>query len=178
MAGDVAGGVAASTWTVRTDDGARVRLRSTSAPIGIDVTAPVTGGELTVDGDVARLTLRLALDQLRTKNFLLQAAARGIVSRGGQVLRFDGAGRAGPPVRVSGRASAGTIDVDLDLRLAPAGPAGRPFAQVDVTGAADLGTVDLPIPGFGRIEDFRFDVTARLALTPAPPAPPAPPPTR
>jgi hypothetical protein len=55
------------TWTVRTVDGAVVRLRSGSAGImKIDITAPVSGGELRIDGDSVRLTLRLALDQLRT----------------------------------------------------------------------------------------------------------------
>ena len=64
-------------WAVHTVDGAEVRLRSGRIGlVSVDVKAPVTGGELTVAEGSVRLTLRLALDQLKTGNFLLQAAAR------------------------------------------------------------------------------------------------------
>lgn len=157
------------TWTVRTVDGAAVRLRSGSAGImKIDITAPVSGGELRIDGDSVRLTLRLALDQLRTGNFLTQAAARKIISTyDAHVLAYDGTGRAGPPIRVGGHAVAAEIDVELDLTVTPVGPEGSPLDEIELLGSASLGTVHLPIPGMGTIEDFSFDVDARLALRPS-----------
>ena len=134
-------------WTVHTVDGAAVRLRSGSAGImTIDITAPVSGGELHLDGDQARLTLRLALDQLRTGNFLTQAAARSIVSK------YD----------------AGTIEVAIDLSVTPVGPEHSPYDEISLAGSASMGTVHLPFPGMSTIDDFSFDVDARLALLPKP----------
>lgn len=157
-------------WTVHTVDGAAVRLRSGSAGImTIDITAPVSGGELHLDGDQARLTLRLALDQLRTGNFLTQAAARSIVSKyDAHVLTYDGAGAAGPPIQVAGQAVAGTIEVALDLSVTPVGPEHSPYDEISLAGSASMGTVHLPFPGMSTIDDFSFDVDARLALLPKP----------
>ena len=73
---------AAGSWAVHTVDGAEVRLLSGRVGLmSVDVTAPVSGGELTVTGETVSFTLRLALDQLRTGNFLVHAAAPGLVSR-------------------------------------------------------------------------------------------------
>ena len=86
------------TWAVHTVDGAEVRLRSGRIGLmSVDVTAPVTGGELTSSEGAAHFTLRMDLGQLRTGNFLLQAAARSLVSRhDAALLAYDGR-RSGRP---------------------------------------------------------------------------------
>ncbi len=154
------------SWRVDTVDGAHVRLRSDSAHrMRIDVRAPVAGGEYVDDGDHVRLVLRLALDRLRTGNFLTQHAARAIVARySAHVLTFDGAGPSGTPTLVRGHAAAGTIDVDLDLAITATGPADLPLSRLDLAGSANIGRVDIPLPGVGSIEDFTFTVDARLAM--------------
>ena len=68
-------------WIVNTVDGGHVRLRSGKIGlVSIDATAPVSGGELVLRGDDAQFTLRLDLSQMRTGNFLMQAAARSLIS--------------------------------------------------------------------------------------------------
>ena len=154
-------------WAVHTVDGADVRLRSGRVGLmSLDVTAPVSGGELAVAAGGVELTLRLALDELRTRNFLMQAAARSVVSRyDAHVLTYHGLGRdPDGPWHVSGHAVAGTVDVLLELAVTPCGPAVDPMSEIDLVGSAQLGTVNLPLPGLGTIEDFGFDVDAHLAL--------------
>lgn len=156
------------SWAVHTVDGAVVRLRSGRVGlVSVDVTAPVTGGELVI-GDDVRFTLHMGLDRLSTRNFLMQAAARALVSRhDAQVLAYDGLGslRDSGAV-VSGHAVSGDVDVELELELTPRGRPGDPMSEIEVVGSAAVGTVNLPLPGLGRVEDFRFDVDARLALRP------------
>lgn len=156
-------------WAVHTVDGAEVRLRSGRIGlVSVDVRAPVTGGELTVAEGSVRLTLRLALDQLKTGNFLLQAAARTLVTRhGAHVLTYDGAGA--DPVAswsITGHAASGDIDIELVLTVTPCGTSADRMDEIELVGSANLGTVHLPLPGLGTVEDFSFDVDARLALRP------------
>jgi hypothetical protein len=153
-------------WQVRTIDGAEVRLRSGKVGLmDVDVTAPVSGGELRLTEDAVHLTLRLALDELRT-HFVLQSAARKIVSRNdAHVLSYKGEGLATAlPWHVTGHAKAGSVDVELTLAITPCGPATDPMAEIEVSGSASLGEVNLPLPGIGRIDDFSFDVDGRFAL--------------
>jgi hypothetical protein len=155
-------------WHVETIDGAEVRLRSGRIGlISVDVTAPVSGGELMITADAVHLTLRLALDELRTGNFLMQAAARKIVSRNNApVLTYAGEGPATAlPWHVTGHAKAGTVDVELSLAVQPCGPATDPMAEIDVKGSASMGRVHLPLPGLGTVDDFSFDVDGRFALS-------------
>lgn len=157
-------------WSVRAVDGADVRLRSGSAPVmTIDVTAPVTSGLLTVGPHGVSLTLTLALDRLSTGNFLLRgpvAAARQVVTRhDAHALVYEGAGDASDsPWRVSGRAVAGDIQVDLLLQVTPIGR-GDPMDEIELVGSASMGAVRLP--ALGTIDDFAFDVDAKLGLAPA-----------
>jgi len=155
------------SWIVETVDGAMVRLRSGKIGlINVDVKAPVSGGELHVDGDVVHLTLRLALDELRTGNFLVQGAARSIVTRNdAHVLSYSGDGPSAPlPWHVIGHAKAGSVDVELGLDILPCGPSDDPMAEVELKGSASMGTVHLPLPGMGTVDDFAFDVDGRFAL--------------
>lgn len=166
-------------WLVRTVGGADVRLRSGRIGlVSVDVTAPVRCGELHVTGEGVRMVLVLALDRLSTRNFIMERAAKSIVSRyDARDLRYDavGPGR-DAPWQVAGHAIAGSIDVELLLTVTPTGPSHDPMGEVEIVGSASLGTVQLPLPGLGTVEDFAFDVDARLALdvhpdTPTRPAP-------
>lgn len=163
------GGTIEGSWAVHTVDGAMVRLRSGRIGlVSVDVKAPVTGGELTVSEGSVRLTLRLALDQLKTGNFLMQAAARTLVTRNdAHVLTYDGAGTGAQDVDawdVTGHAVAGTIDVALQLRITPRGTSVDRMGEIELVGSANLGTVHLPLPGLGTVEDFSFDVDAELRM--------------
>jgi len=157
------------TWAVHTVDGAEVRLRSGRIGLmSVDVTAPVTGGELTSSAGAAHFTLRMDLGQLKTGNFLLQAAARSLVSRhDAALLAYDGRGPAGEGGwQLTGHATAGDVDLVLDLTVTAIGPAGDPMGEIELVGTANVGTVHLPLPGLGTVEDFSFDVDARLRMRP------------
>lgn len=155
-----------ATWQVAALDGADVRLRSGRIGlVSVDVTAPVRSGELTVAGEVASLTLTLALDQLRTRNFIMQAAARTlIINHGAHDLVYSGTGSHGERVEVRGVARAGDVSLELALVVTPIGSEGERMAEVELTGSANVGTVHLPLPGLGTVEDFSFDVDARLRM--------------
>jgi hypothetical protein len=165
------GGTIEGSWAVHTVDGAEVRLRSGRIGlVSVDVKAPVSGGELSVSEGSVRLTLRLALDQLKTGNFLMQAAARTLVTRhDAHVLTYDGASPGAPDGDawdVTGHAVAGSIDVALQLTITPSGTSADRMDEIELVGSANLGTVHLPLPGLGTVDDFSFDVDARLALRP------------
>jgi len=152
---------------IKTIDGAAVRLRSGKIGlVNVDVTAPVSGGELRITADAVHLTLRLALDELRTRNFLMQSAARSIVSRNNaHVLTYSGEGMTRAlPWHVVGRAKAGSVDVELGLDVTPCGPPTDAMAEIELKGSASMGTVHLPLPGLGTVDDFAFDVDGRFAL--------------
>ena len=153
-------------WEIRAVDGAEVRLRSGQLGLmNLDVVAPVSSGLLHVTKHEITLTLLLALDQLKTGNFLLQSAARSIVSRyQAHTLVYSGTGPAGETWSVAGAAQAGTIEVDLDLTITPVASPTAPIGEIEITGSASMGTVHLPIPGLGTIDNFSFDVDAKLAL--------------
>ncbi len=151
-------------WSIAADAG-QVRLRSGRIGlISIDVRAPVVSGTLTVGDDGIDLELVLALNHLRTRNPIMQAAARALVaSHHASELRYSGTGLSLAPWHVDGLAAAGSVTVPLGLLIRPAGTAARPDA-VEIAGSASLGTVHVPLPGLGTIDDFAFDVEARLAL--------------
>lgn len=154
-------------WMVDTVDGGHVRLRSGRIGlVSIDATAPVSGGELVLDGDAATFTLRLDLGQMRTGNFLMQAAARSLISSNNvHVLVYEGHGHGvDGGWRVSGTAVGGTIEVPLDLTISAIGPAGDEMAEIEIVGSASVGRVHIPLPGLGTVDDFGFDIDARLAM--------------
>ena len=162
-------GLPTGSWTVHTVDGAEVRLRSGRIGLmSVDVSAPVTGGELVSADDGVRFTLRMDLGRLRTGNFLLQAAARSLVSRhDAEVLSYDGRGTATHDGwQVTGHATAGDVDLVLDLTITAIGTDPDAMGEIELLGSADVGTVHLPLPGLGTVDDFSFDVDARLAMRP------------
>ena len=153
-------------WEIAAVDGADVRLRSGRVGLlSVDVSAPVAGGLLQITAQEIHLTLNLALDQLKTGNFLLQSAARSVVTRyQAHTLVYSGKGPVGEIWSVTGIARAGSIEVELDLTITPIASASAPIGEIEIVGSANMGTVHLPIPGMGTIEDFSFDVDAKLAL--------------
>ena len=154
-------------WIVEVVDGAKDRLRSGRIGLmSIDVSAPVTRGRFSVTADSISINLDLGMDKLTTRNFIMQAAARTLVTRhDAHELNYQGTGRNAAPWRVSGVAKSGDVDVNLDLTITPMGPAVDPMAGIEIIGSANVGTVHLPIPGLGTVEDFSFDVDAKLGLT-------------
>lgn len=153
-------------WEILAVDGADVRLRSGQiGSMSVDVLAPVSSGLLDITAGEITLTLHLALDQLKTGNFLLQSAARSFISQyQAHTLVYTGNGPAGETWLVSGAAQAGTIEVDLGLTITPIASATSPMGEIEIVGSASMGTVHLPIPGLGTIDDFRFDVDAKLEV--------------
>ena len=153
-------------WSVHAVDGADVRLRSGRIGLmSVDVSAPVTAGDLHVAADQVRLRLTLALDKLRT-NFVMQSAARSLIKRNdAHALSYSGLGEPGQPWQVSGAAVAGDVTVELSLTVTPVGPPENPMSEIELVGSADIGTVHLPLPGLGTVDNFAFDVDARLSLS-------------
>lgn len=146
--------------------GAHVRLRSGKIGlISVEASAPVSSGELHLGEHETTFVLALALDKLKSPNFIMQRAARSIVTKhDGHDLTFDGRGPAGnEPWMVNGLASAGSIEVTLDVTLSPTS---RTDAMMDVelTGIAEFGDVSLPLPGMSNIADFSCDVDAVLRM--------------
>ena len=154
------------SWEIVAVDGADVRLRSGRIGlVNVDVSAPVASGLLNITAQEIYFTLNLALDQLKTGNFLLQSAARSVVTRyQAHELVYSGKGPVGEIWSVTGIARAGSIEVELDLTITPTASETSPMGQIEIVGSANMGTVHLPIPGMGTIEDFSFDVDAKLAL--------------
>ena len=144
-----------------------MRLRSGRVGlVNVDVSAPVASGELNITSERVELALNLALDQLRTGNFLVQAAARTLVTRhDAHVLTYVGHGPADAPTWVvSGRAVAGNIDVEIALTVTLIGPEHDPFGEIEIAGTASFGKVHLPLPGMGTVDDFQVDLDAKLEL--------------
>jgi hypothetical protein len=154
--------------------GADLRLRSGRIGlVSVDVAAPVVEGAFAIDESGVRFMLVMALDELRTGNFIMQAAARTLV-KGHRATRlvYRGAGAGtseGPglgPWLVSGLAQAGDITVELDLTVTQIGGTGDHLTEIEIIGSASMGTVHLPLPGMGTVNDFAFDVDARLTVRP------------
>ena len=155
-------------WAVFDVDGADVRLRSRRIGlISVDVRAPVTAGELQITTSGNRFSLSLALDQLKTGNILMKGTARSLLRRNdARVLDYSGHGAGvSNPWLVNGQAISGHVKVELTLTITAVGPVSDPMAEIELGGAANLGTVNVPLPGLGRVDEFSFQVDARLALS-------------
>lgn len=153
------------SWNLPAIDGADVRLRSASiSAMAIDITAPLRSGSLTIHTDGVSLALILALDKLRTGNFLLQAAARSFVSsNGAHDLVYEGTGSwQGASAALSGQAKIGSLDVEMDVTVHLIG--GESPTAMELAGATSFGTVNIPIPGVGTVDDLQVDIDARLAM--------------
>lgn len=155
------------SWVIDAVDGADVRLRSGRIGLfSVDVKAPVRSGTLVAGPTGVRLDLVLALNKLSTGNFLMDRAAKSLISRhDASDLNYTGHGEASEhPWQISGHAVSGDVNIELTLSITPIG-GGDPMAEIELRGSASMGTVHLPLPGLGTVDDFAFDVDARLALT-------------
>ena len=155
------------SWRIPAIDGAEVRLRSGRIGlVTVDATAPISDGRLTVGPTSADLELSIALGRMRTGNFILQSAARSLITAHRvQDLVYSGSGPT-EAMTVRGMATAGDVAVEIALRITAIGPAHDPMGEIELTGSANVGTVHIPLPGMGTVEDFAFDVDARLRTTP------------
>jgi hypothetical protein len=154
------------SWTIPALDGADVRLRSGSIGLlNVDVMAPVRQGSLHIKAGLATLDLVIALDRLRTGNFLTEHAARSFITgNDAHDLVYQAQGEAkSQPFEVSGQARAGTLDLRIDLRVTLLG--GATPVEVELQGSAAFGRVHIPIPGVGSVDDMNIDVDAKLALS-------------
>lgn len=158
-----------ATWLIGQMDGADVRLRSAqgSGLMELDVSAPVRAGELRLQGSSAQLDLTIALDRIKTGNFLTEHAARAFIAGyRAHDLVYSGVGTIeGPATNVSGPARAGTIDVDIDLVITPLGDGWHSLSEIEIVGNAGFGRVHIPLPGVGTVDDLVIDIDARLAVS-------------
>jgi len=155
-------------WSFTSVDGADVRLRTGDVGLmDVDVSAPLRSGSLHISAGKASLTLVLALDQLRTGNFLTEHAARAFITgQRAHDLVYDGTGPAKKaPFEVVGQAKAGQLDLTIGLHVSLLGSSSP--TEVELQGSAAFGRVHIPIPGVGTVDDLSIDIDARLGLSPS-----------
>ena len=148
------------TWNIPSARGAEVRLKSGSVGLmSAEANAPVRHGSLAIDDSGVILDLVIALEKMRMSNFLLQTAARSMIAMHKvHDLTYRGVGQSLDSV--TGIAHAGDLEVPLVLALTITG------TQLEFVGSASVGTVHIPLPGMGKIDDFSFDVDAKVVLEP------------
>ena len=148
------------TWNIPSARGAEVRLKSGSLGLmSAEANAPVRHGSLTIDDSGVILDLVIALEKMKMSNFLLQAAARSMISMHKvHDLTYRGLGQS--LGSVNGISRAGDMEIPLALSLTITG------TQLEFIGSANIGTVHIPLPGMGKIDDFSFDVDAKVVLEP------------
>ena len=154
------------SFTFLAIDGAEVRLKSGSARLmNVEIKAPVRSGTLHIVDSIATMNLVLALDKLKTGNFLTEAAARTFISGyKAQDLVFQGSGpHNGNAYDVSGNAVAGDLDVQMTLIVTSVSNTAQP--EVELMGSAQFGTVHIPLPGIGTVENMNIEIDARLAIS-------------
>jgi hypothetical protein len=153
------------SFTFLAIDGAEVRLKSGSSRLmNVEIKAPVRSGSLHIVDSIATMNLVLALDKLKTGNFLTEAAARTFISGyKAQDLVFNGSGpHNGSAYDVSGSAVAGELDVQMSIIVTSVLSSTQP--EVELMGSAQFGTVHIPLPGIGTVENMNIEVDARLAI--------------
>lgn len=147
-------------------DGAEVRLKSGSSGImKVEIKAPVRSGTLHIVDSIATMNLVLALDKLKTGNFLTEAAARTFIAGyNAHDLVFQGSGpHNGSAYDVSGNAQAGELDVEISIMVTAVLNSAHP--EVELVGSAAFGTVHIPLPGIGSVENMTINIDAKLAIS-------------
>ena len=132
----------------------------------VDVSAPVRAGDLWIQDTDIRMNLTIALDRIKTGNFLTDGAVRAFISGyRAHDLVYAGAGStAGEAAEISGQASAGTIDTQIVLAVSPVGTDWQSMNEIEIIGTAEFGRVHIPLPGVGTVDDLVVDINARLAV--------------
>lgn len=150
-------------------DGGDVRLRNSQGAglMNLDVSAPVRTGQLRLEPAHIALDLTIALDQIKTGNFLTEHAARAFIAGyRAHDLVYAGTGtRSGDPVIVRGPATAGQIDVEIELSVSPVAADWDAMSEIEIVGTAGFGTVHVPLPGVGTVDNLVVDIDARLRVS-------------
>lgn len=135
--------------------------------MNLDVTAPVRAGSLRAEATRMHLDLTVALDQIKTGNFLTEHAARAFISGyRAHDLTYAGSGHwPSEPVSLRGPAKAGAIDVEIELTVSPVDADWDVMSEIEIVGTAGFGTVHVPIPGVGTVDDLIVDIDARLRVS-------------
>ena len=156
-------------WTIGKMDGGDVRLRNGggSGLMDLDVSAPVRAGQLLMQAARVKFDLTIALDRVKTGNFLTEHAARAFIAGyRAHDLVYTGSGNQGSDrTSVRGPAKAGSIDVEIELVLSPVGSDWDSMSELEIVGSAGFGTVHIPLPGVGTVDDLVIDIDARLSVT-------------
>ena len=110
-------------WMIGQMDGGDVRLRNGagSGLMDLDVSAPVRGGQLMLSAAHISLDLTVALDKMKTGNFLTEHAARAFIAgyRAHDLVYAGTGSHSGASSTVRGPAKAGAVDVDIELTITP-----------------------------------------------------------
>lgn len=153
-------------WAIGQMDGGDVRLRNGQGGglMNMDVSAPVRSGQLAIAKTKLQLDLTIALDQIKTGNFLTEHAARAFIAGyRAHDLVYAGSGKhGGDAVTVTGPAKAGAVDVEIELSVSPVGADWDSMSELEIIGSADFGTVHIPIPGVGTVNDLVVEIDAKL----------------
>ena len=157
------------TWALGQMDGGDVRLRNAqgSGLMNLDVTAPVQAGTLRAEATRMHLDLTIALDQIKTGNFLTEHAARAFIAGyRAHDLTYAGSGHwPSEPVTLRGPAKAGAIDVEIELTVSPVDADWDAMSEIQIVGTAGFGRVHIPLPGVGTVDDLIVDIEARLRVS-------------
>ena len=156
-------------WVIGQMDGGDVRLRNGagSGLMDLDVSAPVRSGQLSLSSAHISLDLTVALDKMKTGNFLTEHAARAFIAgyRAHDLVYAGKGGRGGDATIVRGPAKAGNVDVEIELSVAPVDEDWDSMSEIEIVGSAEFGTVNIPIPGIGSVNDLVVEIDARLMVT-------------
>ena len=115
------------------------------------------------------MNLTIALDRIKTGNFLTDGAVRAFISgyRAHDLVYAGVGSTAGEAAEISGQASAGTIDTQIVLAVSPVGAVWQSMNEIEIIGTVEFGRVHIPLPGVGTVDDLVVDIDARLAVSPA-----------
>lgn len=156
-------------WLIGQMDGGDVRLRNGagSGLVDLDVSAPVRSGQLLLSAAHISLDLTVALDKVKTGNFLTEHAARAFIAgyRAHDLVYAGKGGRGSDVTTVRGPAKAGNVDVEIELSVTPVDVDWDSMSEIEIVGSADFGTVNIPIPGIGSVKDLVVEIDARLLVT-------------
>ena len=156
-------------WVIGQMDGGDVRLRNGagSGLLDLDVSAPVRSGQLMISGAHVSLDLTVALDKVKTGNFLTEHAARAFLAgyRAHDLVYAGKGGRGSDTTLVRGPAKAGNVDIEIELAVTPVDVDWDSMSEIEIVGSAAFGTVDIPIPGVGSVKDLVVEIDARLAVS-------------
>ena len=150
------------TWTI--EPGSPITLQTREFPTSLEVSAPVTGGQLHVATSAVRLRIEMSLEKLKASTFLMQGAARALVKRfDGDLLVFEAEGKAAAhPWSVSGNAHAGQVDVPMSVEATPdPGPDPR---RLLLGGTVTMNDISIPIPGLSGISSVTFSLDGTVGL--------------